>query len=53
MRPERELIIAERFFNQLIANGSATWGIGADEEYGEIEPDTDEEENGKNETKVC
>jgi hypothetical protein len=53
MRPERELIMAERFFNQLIANGSATWGVGADEEYGEIEPNTDGEEDGKNETKVC
>jgi hypothetical protein len=53
MRPERELIMAERFFNQLTANGSATWGVGADVEYGEIEPDTDGEENGKNKQKVC
>ncbi len=53
MRPERELIMAERFFDQLITNGSATWGVGADEEYGEIEPDTDGEEDGKNGQKVC
>ena len=53
IRPERELIMAEGFFNQLIANGPATWGVGADEEYGEIEPDTDGEENSKNKQKVC
>jgi hypothetical protein len=52
-RPERELIMAEGFFNQLIANGSATWGVGADEEYGEIEPDTDGEDKSKNKPKVC
>lgn len=53
MRPEREFVMAEGFFNQLIANGAATWGAGADEEYGEIEPDSDGEKKDKKVPHVC
>jgi hypothetical protein len=50
-RPQRELVIAEGFFNQLVANGTATYGVGADEEYGDIEPDSDGEQKGKRDNK--
>jgi hypothetical protein len=52
MRPERELVMAEGFFNQLIANGVAAYGAGADEEYGDIESDSDGEQKHKKGPKV-
>jgi hypothetical protein len=43
-RPRREFVVAEGFFNQLVANDAATYGEGAEDEYGDIEPDTDDEQ---------
>jgi hypothetical protein len=45
-RPHRELVVAEGFFNQLVANGRAAYCDGADNEYGDIEPDSDDDERG-------
>ena len=50
-RPLREFVIAEGLFTQLVANGAATFGVGGDEEYGDIAPDTDEEDNNDNDKK--
>jgi len=41
-RPHREFVIAESFFNQLVVNGHAVYGVGADNEYGDIEPEDDD-----------
>jgi hypothetical protein len=46
-RPEREWILAERFFNQLVANGPAAYGVGAEEEYGDIASDSDAWDDNK------
>lgn len=50
-RPQRELVIVEGFFNQLVASGTATYGVGADEEYGDIEPDSDSEQKDNRDKK--
>jgi hypothetical protein len=46
-RPHRELIMVEGFFNQLVANDNSKYGAGADEEYGDIEPDSEGEQQAK------
>lgn len=46
-RPERELVMAEGFFNHLVAESPATYGVGAENEYGDIEPDDDDEDEEK------
>jgi hypothetical protein len=48
VRPHRELVIAEGFFNQLVANGHAAYGAGVDNEYGDIEPESDSDRNDSN-----
>ena len=44
-RPQREFAIAEGFFNQLVANSAPEYGVGGEDEYGDIEPDTDGDDN--------
>lgn len=47
-RQHRELVVAEGFFNQLVANSGAEYGVGADNEYGDIEPESDGEKRDPN-----